>query len=61
MTDEQQQPPQPEPRYVTHEDVKAILRELMREDAEMYFRCLMQTARYLAKTYDFRIKPWPEN
>lgn len=31
-----------------------------RDDAEHFFRCFIQMARYLAKKYGFTIKQWPE-
>lgn len=31
-----------------------------REDAEMFFRSMMQYLRHLAKKYGFTIKQWPE-
>ena len=34
---------------------------LDRDVIEMFFRCLMQFARFLAKKYGFTIKQWPEN
>jgi hypothetical protein len=32
-----------------------------REDIEIFFRCLMQFLRHLAKKYGFKIKQYPEN
>lgn len=51
---------------VTHEEMAALRdsvaapEQVDRADVEMFFRCIMQMARHLAKKYDFTIKQWPE-